>query len=57
MSPGLELLRSPLLPNGITESAQPAGTSLPVVAFSDGRNSTGVLDKLIRAVETVGQRT
>ena len=28
MSPGLELLRSPLLPNGITESAQPAGIFL-----------------------------
>lgn len=53
MSPGLELLRSPLLPHGITESVQRVGASLPVVGFSDGRHSIGVLDKLIRAVETV----
>jgi hypothetical protein len=53
MSPGLELVRSPLLPPGLTESPQPAGTSLPIVAFSDGRSVTAVLDKLIRAVEAV----
>lgn len=53
MVPGLELGRSPWVTPDLTVTPEVVGTSLPMVAFSDGRSVVAVLDKLIRATDTV----